>query len=354
MENILAGARPMKMHVQQSLPEEANHESVDRENAHVLLVNEAQALEELTKGPPDGKAILMRRNRQNERSAESTLRLIGLCGPEIIQVQDPTTENYNTIGFPRSEIAELLTRTTMDGTQVGYKPDQIPPYNLIDLPSDQSMIPQCLISEKIMIPHLLRVGSKSEASQAARSLFWDLLCANMASTLPHQDHDGHGTYVCMKFGYKVWISWRDISSDAREEFVREGTDFNGLDSRYVILGPGDEYVQTTAISQDVHAVQSVAYCNVDECNGNCEKWGYQKCARLIGARGMHYHHMDFMHSSMEAALDDLLHEHITNEDPHKDFVERMEDIEKILDGDNNFQTDRVRFKKALKVRKHYL
>ena len=96
----------------------------------------------------------------------------------------------------------------------------------------------------------------------------------MATSTPHRDHDGHGTLIHYMFRYKIWISWPNMTEVDRLRFLKDGTHFSGRGARWLVIGPGDQYIQTPCGSPDVHAVISLGYCGVSTCVEKCVKTGH--------------------------------------------------------------------------------
>lgn len=317
--NILRLAQPARIYIKGIPPGvscNGGYETTTREDADILLLDEETATTVLAEGPKDGKRVLIRApHATSPYTPDKLLDDIEEFRMLPIDTQDPYLPKRKAsfrLVLPADIVRDF--RSVKTGNQVvGYDEGQIPPYNLLSLPSFTSSKPSCLIkTDATQILNRFRVVNGPESFQASERPMWSLLALHMAISLAHQDHDGLGTFIHGICGYKVWIFWPELTPSERAIFLRNGTCFHCGSARFVVLGHGDRYVQTPACSQDVHAVLSLGYCGVSRCNKDCLNRGHPACSGLVAADGMHYWHAHYMADSVRAARDELLYSHITN------------------------------------------
>lgn len=322
---VLRVAKPASIYIQDLPPNigcGGGYTTATRENADVLSLDSEQAADELVAGPPDGKRILIRNRGDHRRQSIRLVDYIKKYRAVDVDVQDPRlpASKYSCRPFSPQDIAHQLQRVCGGIRRVGYnEEDDIPPYNLLSLPSYTLREPSCLTKTDLTRAHqLLRISNalKNTHCEETEPARWSLLAVHMAISLPHQDHDGLGTFLNERSGYKIWVFWLDLTDSTRKQFHKQGGDFVGTTARYVVLGPNDHYIQTPVVSQDVHAVLSIGYCGVDKCCQRCKEWGYPPCDGLVAIDSMHYWHARFMADSVKSATSELKAEQITNQHPH--------------------------------------
>lgn len=100
---------------------------------------------------------------------------------------------------------------------------------------------------------------------------------------------------------------------------------------YVLLAPGDLYIQSPAHGQVVHAVINIGYCGVSQCAGLCAESSEGACSGIITAHGGHYWHAKFMVDSVTSALRELQHGEVTNSDPQSTLPQYFRQILKLME-----------------------
>jgi hypothetical protein len=329
ISRILMTAKPVTVYVE-GVPAGVRlglYVTSSREEADVLSLDDEAACDALADGPPDGKPVFIRNsNERRGLEAHEFLTYIERYRMSNIEVQDPTIpDNRESFqGMSPAEVARKLRQVLEGSRTVGYGEDQIPPYNLLSLPSLCPNEPLCLSkTEATRIHHLLRILNHAPGSPAPASTSWSALAAHLAISLSHQDHDGHGALLHGMFGYKLLILWPKIAQADRSKFLKDGIRFTSRGARYIVIGPHDQYIQTPCRSQDIHTVISLGYCGGSTCLDNCVKSGHPRCCGLVGMDGRHYWHAHFMADSVRSAMNELESDLITNQERHLDFVEML-------------------------------
>ena len=329
MSKLHGMAEPAQIYVK-GVPNAISHgiyTTASREQAQVLSLTDEDAREALIDGPKDGSRVLIRNSKDHRawKPKDFLDRIVRYRRHNSpLDVQDPLLQNSDNshLSMTLDKIIPKLRRV-LNGETVGYEGHQVSPYNLLSLPSLCRGEPDCLSDETTQIHDLIRRFNPPKPGDGrAEGTAWGLLASHMAITLPHQDHDGFGTWFYDLFGYKVIYFWPD-SSD-RAKFLQDGMLFAEHGLRYLVLGPGDQYIQTPCQSLDIHAVVSVGYCGVTECVEECEEGS--PCCGLVGMDGRHYWHAHYMDHTTQSALEELEETSITNEPPRHDFVKNLEII----------------------------
>jgi hypothetical protein len=272
-----------------------------------------------------------------------------------LDVQDPLIACTDSKSSRKMSPADLTAkfRDVLNGTKTsGYADDKLPPYNCLSLPSMCTDEPRCLAqTEALRLDHLLRIWNASTMSTTDR-LSWSTLAMHLAISLSHQDHDGKGALSHIMFGYKIWIFWPRMTDTDRSKFLEEGITFAGKGARYLVLAPGDQFIQTPCCSQDVHAVVSIGYCGVSRCTGACVNSGHPQCCGLVGVDGTHYRHAHYTADSIKSAHNELKSDVISNQESDPNFTQWLDQVEELARRDENFLGGSeacARFRKAKEV-----
>ena len=360
--NIIRDAKPARIYVE-NVPPNTTHGiyiTASREEADVLALSDEAARQELSEGRSDGTSIFIRKSKDpRSMTASKFLSYIATYRNYDLDVQDPKQfrDEPSSRKMSALEITGELNDILSGEKMVGYEGHQTPPYNLLPLPSLCSGGPAIISGTEDLRIHQLLRDMNFASGAALENTSWSTLSAHMAATLPRQDHDGFGALVHGMFGYKLWVFWPRAGEDQLKAFLHDGNDFKEKGARYIIIAPGDQYIQTPCVSQDIHAFLSIGYCGFSACHGHCAKSGQEPCCGLIGTDEMHFWHAKYMADSIKSALFSLKHGDTPNQGPHADFEQMLQHLDLLI----NRRPDMFgcpetiqRLRKACKVRHNSL
>jgi hypothetical protein len=327
---LLRGLEPATLYIPDIPPGHicGGHRTATRGDADVLLLREDEAKLQIDQGPPDGKpvAVLECEVRRMLPTINNGIEIMRSYRTAPISVQDPTQMNNapSAKAMDPMDVFRRLENIKNGNKIVGYQDNQESPINLLELPAQANDTPYLMLSNVVRIHEYLRKNNDADTSRNAQGLKGDLIAAHMAISLGHRDHDGLGIHARLYQGYKLWITWPNLTPEEHKQFQQEGIDFCGGKPKYMLLGPEYRWVQSPVKSQDLHAVVSIGYCGVSKCVEQCIARGYPKCNGLIGMEFLHYWHAYYLADSVKSTTQDMLAKHTTNQDPHPDFRELMQ------------------------------
>ena len=234
------------------------YRTASREDADVLCLSSEEATDVLSLGPSDGKAVFNR--HWGERwciSAGEVLTHIERYRGADVQVQDPSVSTDEELLQLRSptDITAKLRSLLDDKMTVGYGEYQTSRVNLLSMPKMWPGELHCLPkTEYTQIYDRLRCMNHTPGLPACESALGTILSAHLAASLVLVDGNRHRTAVKNMFGYKMWLLWPGLVEEGRAEFHSKGNEFHGRGSRYILIAPEDECIQTPGVSQDTHSV----------------------------------------------------------------------------------------------------
>ena len=342
IRKVLKVAKPARLFVQGVPPgiQFGIYRTASREDADVLCLIPEEAADVLSLGPSDGKAVFIRHGGERWRiSADELLSHIERYRVADVQVQDPsisTDVNFLQHRSP-TDIAEKLRCLLEDKMTVGYDEHQIPPMNLLSMPKMWPGELHCLSkTESTQIYDRLRCMNHVPGLPASESALGTILSAHLAASLVHVDGNGHGTAGKNMFGYKMWISWPGLVGEGRAEFHRKGNEFHGQGSRYILIAPEDEYIQTPCVSQDIHSVVTLGYCGVVRCVDDCVSIDQPRCCGFAAMGYKMYWNERYMADSLQSIIDALDWKKISSEESLPDLENLLHDLTILMQRDKTF------------------
>src|ERR1700734_2175936 len=160
----------------------------------------------------------------------------------------------------------MLDELTCGEKKVGYGPNEIRPFNLPELASFTTVLPELLTYlDRTQVHSLICTLNMFPASAVAGMTIWSLLAIHLAVSRTHQDHDGMGTCLTGRKGLKLWIFWPNMTHSQRQQFHVEGPGLCTAEPRYIILAPGDQFIQNPVQSQLVPAYRLTPFTSHHPC-----------------------------------------------------------------------------------------
>lgn len=330
---IWGGARPARLYIEGTEPGQqmGAWTTATRDEADVLCLDEERTREEIRAGPPDGKPIFMRAARppSGDDVATHLSRLTLRSDAEPVSVQLPSQPRDGDFAVLKtmSELAVMFRQILAGEAAMGYGKDELLPHNVLSLPSFEEGKPRYMSGiDPVSIFHFLCMmdSTHSVDDPEESRTFW-LVCSHLAMSLPHQDHDGFGTHLQMRQGYKIWVFWPK-NDDVQTGMERQGVNFAAEGARYVVLAPGDDFVMSPVNGQTAHAVLSLGFCGVTECTGDCVRRNELPCCGVVSADGGHYWHGHFLADSVRSITREMKWPDTTNQDARPDIQHRLEQV----------------------------
>lgn len=222
-----------------------DYQTASRSSAQILCLDDAAAISAVANGPVDGRSVIVRRSNDVVPSGiQQILDAIRQSWMGKIDTQQPWndlhSDSYESI--PASKICQTFEAIAAGEKTIGFGDGQVPPMNILSLPSFQGRIPRCLCSSRdTQVLQTIRISLESSWLEIQRRLHaskrrkfvptwfrgddsFTLLALNLALTLPHEDHDGFGTYIFQCSGYKLWLFW-NMTESLWSDFANEGDSF---------------------------------------------------------------------------------------------------------------------------------